>query len=78
MKIRDSVAFVRGTNRRLGLVSGRHAMNLACVSVFTLIVSSTFAQTRQQHRASPLMDRDVEIVRALSSAPPKVRPDAGV
>src|ERR1700741_4008667 len=78
MKIRHSVASLRGANRGLGLVLGRHARYWACVPLFALIITSTFAQTAQQHRTSPLMDRDLEIARALSAAPPEVRPHAGV
>jgi hypothetical protein len=78
MKIRDSVAFVTGANRGLGLGLGRHARYWSCVSLFTLIIIPTFAQSAQQHQASPLMDRDLEIATALSAAPPEVRPHAGV
>ena len=78
MKIRDSVAFVTGANRGLGLGLGRHARYWSCVSLFTLIIIPTFAQSAQQHQASPLIDRDLEIATALSAAPPEVRPHAGV
>ena len=46
--------------------------------ILTLMSSSALPRATQAQRPSPLMDRDQEIAKALSSAPPEVRSRAGV